>query len=176
MSEGFDGSLDLTGARDDQVGFPAVPSGSYEGHVGKAEWKTTENIDGSKKLPHGTPYLAIGFRINTDVDPVDGQEVAGVYGGWTNLYVPPADYDAGKAQQMKNRMANFLSAIGEDWQKKGYKIPDAADLIGKPLVAVIRKKKDASQASGFSNDIEGFKPEGTADEATAGATSGSGLR
>lgn len=172
---GFDGTLDLTGARDDQVGFPAVPSHTYEGHVGKAEWKSTENIDGTKKLPHGTPYLAIGFRIDTEHEAVDGQEVAGVYGGWTNLYVPPADYDASKAQQMKNRMANFLSAIGEDWQKKGYKIPDAEDLVGRKLVAVIRKKVDKSQASGFSNEIEGFKPEGTAAEST-GASVGTGLR
>jgi hypothetical protein len=172
---GFDGTLDLTGARDDQVGFPAVPSGAYEGHIGKAEWKSTDNVDGTKKLPHDTPYLAIGFRINTDHEPVDGQEVAGVYGGWTNLYVPPADYDKGKAQQMKNRMANFLTAIGEDWQKKGFKMPDPSDLIGKPLVAVIRKKADRNQSSGYSNEIEGFKPEGTAAEST-GATSGSGLR
>lgn len=173
---GFDGTLDLTGARDDQVGFPAVPSGAYEGHVGKAEWKTTENVDGTKKLPHGTPYLAIGFRINQDHDPVDDQEVAGVYGGWTNLYVPPADYDKAKSQQMKNRMANFLTAIGENWQTKNYKMPDAEDLIGKPLVAVIRKKADKTQPSGYKNEIEGFKPEGTAAESASGATAGSGLR
>lgn len=172
---GFDGTLDLTGARDDQVGFPAVPSGAYEGHIGRAEWKTTENVDGTKKLPHGTPYLAIGFRINEGHEAVDGQEVSGVYGGWTNLYIPPADYDAGKAQQMKNRMANFLSAIGEDWQKKGYKIPEADMLVGKPLVAVIRKKVDKGSTSGFSNEIEGFKPEGTAAE-ESGAAVGTGLR
>jgi hypothetical protein len=170
---GFDGTLDLTGARDDQVGFPAVPSGSYEGHVGKAEWGTTDKIDG--KLPVGTPYLSIGFRINSDHPPVQEQEVAGVYGGWTRLYVPPADYDPAKALQMKNRMANFLTSVGEDWKAKNFKMPDAADLIGRPLVGVIRKKKDDRQSSGFSNDIEGFNPAGTAGEAS-GSSSGSGLR
>ena len=172
---GFDGTLDLTGARDDQIGFPAVPSGQYEGHVGKAEWKTTENVDGSKKLPHGTDYLAIGFRINEDHDEVDGQAVGGVYGGWTNLYIPPADYDKAKSQAMKNRMANFLSALGLDWKAKGFKIPDADDLIGTPLVGVIRKKVDKNSSSGYANEIEGFKLAGTAGD-DGGSDVGSGLR
>lgn len=172
---GFDGTLDLTGANPDAVGFPAIPSGVYEGHVGKAQWKQTENVDGSKKLPHGTSYLAIGFRVSPDHEPVDGVEVAGVYGGWVNLYVPPADYDKAKAQRMKNMMANFLSSIGEDYTRKGYKVPEAEELIGKELVAVIRKKPDNTQADGYKNEIEGFKPAGTAAE-SQGAGVGTGLR
>lgn len=174
MSE-FDGTLDLTGAKADEIGFPAVPSGTYECHIGKAEWKKTENIDGTKKLPHDTPYLALGIRINTDVEDVDGQKVAGVYAGWQNLYVPPADYDASKAQRMKNMMANFLNAIGEPWEKKGYRMPPADSLVGTPLVAVVRKKPDPRDPSGFRNEIEGFKPAGTANETTT-VGSGSGLR
>lgn len=172
MSEFFDGGVDLTGANPDEIGFPAVPSGSYEAHVAKAEWRSTENIDGSKALPHGTPYLSVGIQINDDVDAVelsDGttQKVANVYAGWKNFFVPPADYDAGKAQRMKNEMANFLRAIGEDYTKKGYKVPDVDDLIGRPLVITTRKKFDKYQDK-YVNEVEGFKPAGSAVTESAG--------
>jgi hypothetical protein len=156
----FDGTLDLTGTNPDQIGFPAIPSGRYEAHVGKAEWRTTENIDGTKQLPHGTHYLALGIRVNQEEEPRDGQSVAGVYAGWTNLFVPPADYDATKAQSMKNRMANFLNAIGEDYRKKGYKIPNTDDLVGKELTVIVRKKFDRNRDENV-NEIEGFKPAGS---------------
>lgn len=162
MSEAFDGTLDLTGANPDEIGFPAVPTGSYEAHVGKAEWRTTENLDGSKALPHGTPYLAVGVRINEDEEPREDQKVAGQYAGWTNLYVPPADYDASKRQMMNNRMANFLKAIGEDYTRKGYKMPDVNDLIGRPVTVVVKRKNDKMR--GLVNEIEGFKPAGSSQE------------
>ena len=167
MTDSFDGTLDLTGSDPDAIGFPAVPSGRYEAHVGKAEWRSTENIDGSKALPHGTPYLALGIRISEDEEPRDGQKVAGQYAGWINLFVPPADYDATKAQSMKNRMANFLNAIGEDWQKKGYKMPDTEELVGRELTVIVRKKFDKSQDKDV-NDIEGFKPAGSSQSADTG--------
>ncbi len=166
MSDMFDGTLDLTGADAEAVGYPAVPSGSYEAHVGKAEWNATENIDGTKKLPHGTPYLNLGIQINDDEPDRDGQRVASVYAGFVKLFVPPADYDPQKAQQMKNRMANFLNAIGEDWQKKGYKMPDVEDLIGRELTVVVRKKRDSNASTGFSNEIEGFKLAGSSQGAS----------
>jgi hypothetical protein len=173
----FDGTLDLTGADPDAVGFPAIPSGTYECHIAKAEWKATNNVDGTGKLPHGTPYLNLGIRVNEGEADVDGESVGGKYAGWAKLFVPPADYDKGKAQRMKNAMANLLNAIGEDWQKKGYKMPDAESLVGTQVVAVVRKKSDARNSTGFSNDIEGFKPAGTAgDAAGAAAGAGSGLR
>lgn len=164
-----DMTLDLTGSNPDEVGFPAIPSGSYEAHVGKAEWKETENIDGSKALPHGTPYLSLGIRVNEDEEPRNDQRVAGVYAGWTSLFIPPPDHDATKAQAMKNRMANFLNAIGEDWEKKGYKIPPTEELVGRPLTVVVRRKPDSNAASGFSNEIEGFKPAGSAVSVPAGS-------
>lgn len=164
MSEGFDPNvaLDLTGADADAVGFPPIPSGQYQAHVAKAEWRATDNLDGSKALPHETPYLSLGIQVNDPHDEVNGEKVAGRYAGFTNLFIPPADYDAGKAAQMKNRMANFLNAIGEDWQKKGYKMPSVDELVGKQLTVIVRKKRDASTSSGFANEIEGFKPEGAA--------------
>lgn len=167
----FDGTLDLTGISADDaetIGFPAVPSGTYEAHVAKAEWRTTENVDGTKKLPHNTPYLALGIQINDDEEDRDGQRVAGVYAGWTNLYSPPSDYDATKAELMKKRFANFLNAIGEDWQKKGYRVPDVEELIGRELTVVVRKRRDSNASSGYSNEIEGFKPAGS----SLGADSG----
>lgn len=167
MSDLFEGALDLTGADPDAIGFPAIPSGRYEAHVAKAEWKSTENIDGSKALPHGTPYLALGIQVNDDEEERDGQKVANMYAGWINLFVPPADYDATKAQSMKNRMANFLSAIGEDWQKKGYKVPNVEDLIGRELTVIVRKKFD-KQNDKYVNDIEGFKPAGSSASAESG--------
>jgi hypothetical protein len=170
MSE-FDGTLDLTGSDADTIGFPAIPSGSYEAHVAKAEWRRTENIDSSKALPHDTPYLALGIQVNEDVEPVDDQKVANAY-VWTNLFVPPGDYDATKAQSMKNRLANFLKAIGEDYEKKGYKIPDPDDLLGKEVTVVVRRRYDKQQDKRI-NEIEGFKPAGQASLATSG---GLGLR
>jgi hypothetical protein len=164
----WDGTVDLTGSDPDAVGFPAIPSGSYEAHVAKAEWKLTDNLDGTKALPHETPYLSLGIQVNDDVEERDGQRVAGVYAGWTNLYIVPAGYDAGKAQQMKNRMANFLNAIGEDWQKKGYKIPDTESLVGRPLTVVVRKKRDDNSPTGFKNDVEGFKVAGSSVESDTG--------
>lgn len=174
MSE-FDGTLDLTGSDADTIGFPAVPSGRYEAHVGKAEWKATENIDGSKALPHGTPYLALGIQINEDVEDRDGMKVANMYAGWTNLFIPPADYDATKAQSMKNRMANFLKAIGEDYEKKNYRVPDVEELIGRPLTVIVRRKYD-KQAGKDVNEIEGFKPAGQAELVESGTSGGLGLR
>lgn len=167
MSDLFDGTLDLTGSDPDAVGFPAIPSGRYEAHVAKAEWKSTENVDGSKALPHGTPYLSLGIQVNDDEEERDGMKVAGVYAGWTNLFVPPADYDQTKAQSMKNRMANFLNAIGEDWQKKGYKMPSTEELIGKELTVIVRRKFDKVNDKQV-NDIEGFKPAGSAASSESG--------
>lgn len=164
----FDGTLDLTGSDPDAIGFPVVPSGTYEAHVGKAIWKSTENIDGSKALPHGTPYLALGIRINEDAEPVDDVNVAGLYCGWTNLFVPPADYDPAKRKTMNNRMANFLNAIGEPWEKKGYKMPQTDDLEGTPLTVIVRKKYDKVQKKDV-NEIEGFKVAGSAADANTPA-------
>lgn len=155
-----DFGLDLTGADPDAIGFPAIPSGKYEAHVAKAEWRYTSNVDGSKALPHETPYLSLGIQVNTDEEDRDGQKVAGMYAGWSNLFVPPADHDPTKAQNMKNRMANFLSAIGEDWQKKGYKMPDVDEFIGRPVTVVVRKRFDKDQDK-HVNDIEGFKTAGS---------------
>lgn len=162
MSE-FDGTLDLTGSDADSIGFPAIPSGRYEAVIAKeTEWRKTVNIDGSKKLPHDTPFLTVAVQISTDEEPRDGQRVAGSY-VWTQLYVPPADYDATKAQGMKNRFANFLKAVGEDFEKKGYKVPDVEDLIGREVTVVVRKKFD-KQRDDYRNDIEGFKPAGSSQE------------
>lgn len=161
MSDIFQGALDLTNADADDVGFPAIPTGKYEAHVAKAEWRTTSNVDGTKALPHDTPYLSLGIQVNEDEEPRDGQKVANVYAGWQNLYIPPADYDATKAQRMKNMMANFLKAIGEDFQKKGYKIPPVDALLGRELTVIVRKKFDKGQDK-FVNEIEGFKPAGSA--------------
>lgn len=168
MSDVWDGTLDLSGSDPDAIGFPALPSGSYEAHIGKAEWKLTDNLDGSKALPHETRYLSIGVRVNEDEEDRDGMKVAGLYAGWTNLFMPPADYDQQKAQQMKNRMANFLKAVGEDYTKKGYVMPDVESLVGRRVTVTISKKKDDSAASGFKNEIQGFKVEGSSQNADTG--------
>jgi hypothetical protein len=165
MGEMFDGTLDLTGADPDAVGFPAIPSGQYEAHVAKAEWKTTENIDGSKALPHGTPYLNLGIQVDSDEEDRNGQKVGGMYAGFAKLFVPPADHDPTKAQTMKNRMANFLSAIGEDWTKKGFKMPDAETLVGKQVTVTVRKKFDKYSEKDV-NEIEGFKVAGSSQHAS----------
>lgn len=175
MSDMMHETLDLTGSDPDAIGFPAVPSGRYEAHVGKAEWRETENIDGTKALPHGTRYLALGIQINEDVEPVDGQKVANVYCGWQNLYVVPADYDATKGQRMKNMWANFLKAIDIDYTKKGFALPSADDVLGKPVTVIVRKKYDKQQQKDV-NEIEGFKPAGQADAVDSGSGGGLGLR
>jgi hypothetical protein len=167
MSE-FDGTLDLTGADPDAVGFPVVPAGTYEAHIAKGtRWDSTDNLDGSKALPHGTPYLNVGVQINDDEPDRDGIRVAGVYAGFAKLFIVPADYDPTKAQNMKNRMANFLNAIGEDWQKKGYRMPDVEDLMGREVTVTVSRKRDSNAASGYRNEIEGFKPAGSSQESEA---------
>lgn len=159
MSE-FDGGLDLTGANPEDVGFPAIPSGSYEAHVVTAEWKRTENIDGSKQLPHDTPYLNVQVAISEDEEPRNGTRVANSR-VWFKAFVPPADYDPSKAQRMKNSMANFLDAIGEDWQKKGYKL-DAEKLSNEqPDVTVVVRKRFNDYQGKDTNEVEGFKPAGS---------------
>lgn len=168
--------LDLTGSNPDEIGFPAIPSGRYEAHVGKAEWRETENIDGTKALPHGTKYLALGIQVNEDVEPRDGQSVANVYAGWINLFIPPADHDPQKAKRMKNAWANFLNAVGIDYEKKGFTLPTADDVLGKTLTVIVRRKPDKESASGYRNEIEGFKPAGQADLVESGASGGLGLR
>ncbi len=156
----FDGTLDLSGSDPNEVGFPAIPSGTYEAHVARAEWRKTDNSDGSKALPHETPYLALGIQINEDEEPRNDVKVANAY-VWKNLFVPPADYDASKAQRMKNEFANFLVAVGEDYLAKGYKGPDAENLLGMDVTVVVRKTKDG-------NNIEGFKPAGSSANAGDG--------
>lgn len=168
-------ALDLTDTNPDEIGFPAIPSGRYEAHVAKAEWRETDNIDGTKALPHGTRYLALGIQVNDDVEPVEGQKVAGVYAGWMNLFVVPADYDKQKGQRMKNAWANFLKAIDIDYTKKGFTLPDVDDVMGKPLTVIVRKKFDKYQDK-YVNEIEGFKPAGQADAVEAGSGGGLGLR
>lgn len=155
----FDGTLDLTGSNPDDVGFPAVPSGSYEAHVAKAEWRKTDNPNGEKALPHETPYLALGIQINEDEEDRNGVRVRNAY-VWKNLFAPPADYDPTKAQRMKNEFANFLVAIGEDYTKKGYQGPDAEALLGQDVTIVVRKRFDKYQDKDV-NEIEGFKTAGS---------------
>lgn len=158
----FDGTLDLSGSNPDDVGFPAIPSGTYEAHVAKAEWRTTDNSDGSKALPHETPYLALGIQVNEDEEPRNDVKVANAY-VWKNLFMPPADYDASKAQRMKNEFANFLKAVGEDYTAKNYKL-DADSLLGQDVTIVVRKRRDKNQDKDV-NDIEGFKPAGSSSQA-----------
>ena len=93
----------------------------------------------------------------------DDQRVANAY-VWINLFVPPADYDATKAQRMKNQMANFLNAIGENWEKKGYKIPDVEELLGREVTVTVRRRFDKVQEK-LVNDIEGFKTAGSSSSA-----------
>lgn len=159
----WDGTLDLTGSNPDDVGFPAIPSGTYEAHIAKAEWRQTDNSDGSKALPHETPYLALGIQINEDEEPRNDTKVANAY-VWKNLFVPPADYDASKAQRMKNEFANFLKAVGEEYDKKGYKGPDADNLLGQDVTVTVRRRFDKGQDK-FVNDIEGFKTAGSSTQA-----------
>ena len=167
MSEYTD-TLDLTGSNPDEIGFPAIPSGRYAAHVAKASRKETDNIDGSKALPHGTPYYSLGIRVNEDhpeVEDAEGNSVAvgGAYAGWINLFFVPADYDPQKARRMKNQFANFLRAAGEEYEKKGYSIPPADDFIGREVTVIVRRKWDRNESK-WVNEIEGFAAAGdTAD-------------
>jgi Protein of unknown function (DUF669) len=167
MSDVFDGGLDLTDANPDDVGFPAIPSGSYEARVVSAEWKATENIDGSKALPHDTPYLNVQVAISEDEEPRNGTKVANAR-VWFKAFVPPPDYDPSKAQRMKNSFANFLDAIGEDWQKKNYKL-DAEKLSNdQPELTVIVRKRFNDYQGKDTNEVEGFKPAGSSAKPSSG--------
>jgi hypothetical protein len=156
--EDFDGTLDLSGT-DGEVGFAAIPTGKYQGHVHEVEWRRTSNPDGSKALPDATPYLNVQLRVDEE-ESRDGMQVKN-RALFAKLFVPPAEYDAEKAQRMRNSMTNFLISVGYELaaiQKKGFKI-DPEALIGRECTIVVKKyMNDFTQD--YDNNVQGFKVAG----------------
>lgn len=163
----FDGLLDLSGA-DGKVGFEAIPAGKYEAHVHNAEYRTTS---GQGKLPEGTPYLNVQIKVDQEFAKDGTTKVQNrvVFG---KLFVPPSGYDQEKSMRMKNSMVNFLTSVGYEMseiQSKKFRI-DPDDLIGRQCVVVVNRFKN-DYTDEWDNNVQGFKPAGTAGEAT---TAGSG--
>lgn len=160
MSEAeFGGVLDLSDADGSGVTFEAIPTGKYQTHIHAAEWKQTDNPDGSKKLPDGTPYLNVQLRVDED-EPRDGMTVKNRT-LFAKFFMPPADYEQDKAMRMKNSLVNFLVSSGyklEDIQTKKFKI-DIDDLVGRQQTTIVKKYKN-DYINDWDNNVQGFKPEG----------------
>lgn len=156
--EEFDGALDLSGT-DGEVGFAAIPTGKYQGHVHEVEWRKTSNPDGSKALPDGTPYLNVQLRVDEE-EPRDGMTVKN-RALFAKLFVPPAGYDEEKSARMKNSMTNFLVSAGYELsaiQKKGFKL-DLDDLVGRQLTIIVKKVMN-DYTQDWDNNVQGFKVAG----------------
>jgi hypothetical protein len=160
MSDVFDGVLDLTGADESAGQFDAIPAQTYNCYIHDATWKATSNPDGSKALPHETPYLNVQFCI-TDETARDGTKVKNrrLFG----KYFVPAEgsIPADKLAYHRGTMLNFLKAAGytqEQIQKKGFRL-DTEDLNGKELQVVADRKKN-DYTGEFDNNVRGVKPAG----------------
>lgn len=159
MSE-FDGVLDLTGADESAGQFDAIPAGTYNCYIHEADWRKTSNPDGTKALPHETPYLNVQFCI-TDENARDGSKVKNrrVFG----KYFVPAEgaIPADKLAYHRGTMLNFLKAAGytqEQMQKKGFRL-DPDELNGKELQVVVNRQKNDFTGE-FDNSVRGVKPAG----------------
>jgi hypothetical protein len=146
----------------EEVSFEPVPSGKYWAEVVECEERETS---GDGKLPKGTPmiwvHLRLTGRIGEDNEP--GEE-SPYYNKrvFTNLTIPPADYDIKKRKMMNGRVVNFFKGMGytEEEITQGEWEVDYDDLYEKETVVQVRKEKDKRDSSGetFTNSVQAFFP------------------
>jgi len=160
------GLLNLSDA--DLSGFEPLDPGRYNAEVFEMSMDAVKNVDGTGKMPAGTPMVKIQFKL-TDEGPLFNRRVFVTY------VVPPKDYDAGKAAKMKGMLARFFMALGDSEETvRGKNFdPDFDDYIGRECVVVVGKEqkrtRDGDIIEGeFNNPVKGVKPAGS----IAGAPTG----
>jgi hypothetical protein len=155
------GLLDLSGAQESS--FDPIPPGKYVCEVHSLEMVETKGGEGAK-LPAGTPMIKARLTIistsdgETEVVEDDGTtwQLEGMNRTtFSNLPIPPSDYDPKKAQAMKNTIFTFFKALGvsedELHSKKGYD-PDLEAFEGVRLICTLGRDLKYG-----SNPVKGYK-------------------
>ena len=137
--------LNLANTETQSNDFKPLPKGTYNATVFEVAIQHTKATPKSK-MPDGTPYLAVQFKIN---DPeYDNRRV------WGNYMIPPEDYEN---KEIQNRILfGFFEAIGykEEDIRKWRKLPDMSDLAGRPCrVRLVISKDDEER-----NEVKGVRP------------------
>ncbi len=148
----------------EEVSYEAVPTGKYWFEIMDAEERETAGGEGAK-LPKGTPMLWVHLRLTGRVGEDSGPDEDSAYYNkrvFSNMVVPPADYDPKKRKMMNGRLVNFFKAVGytEEEITSGDWEPDYDELYERTGVVQIRKEKDKRDSSGqtFANSVQSFFP------------------
>lgn len=168
MSEqDFSNVLDLSGA--DTTGFDPVDGGRYDAEVWEMEWQKTKP-DATGAYGPNWPYINVQFKIEGRVN----KESVGDRRVFAKFFPKAPDgYDPKKAAKSQGTFVNFLVALGykeEDIKTASFQLPDFESLKAKPLVIVVSKdpnKDDQGNLVGYFNNVNGFKPAGSAAESSS---------
>jgi hypothetical protein len=148
----------------EEVSYEAVPTGKYWFEIMDAEERETQGGDGAK-LPKGTPMIWVHLRLTGRVGEDSGPDENSPYYNkrvFSNMPVPPADYDPKKRRMMNGRLVNFYKGVGytEEEITSGEFEPDADELYERQGIVQVRKEKDKRDSSGqtFTNSVQAFFP------------------
>jgi hypothetical protein len=167
--------LNLT--ENEQQDFDAIDSGRYFAEIYEAEERQTKGGENAK-LPKGTPFIWLHFKITGRVGEDDGPNEESEYYNrrvFRNLIVPPEKV-AGKKyehyKKMNGQIVRFLTCAGypEEEVTKGDFELDTDDLVERPIIVVVKKKPDKAEEGAFINEVAGFRNINDVQE--AGASSG----
>jgi hypothetical protein len=156
--EGFGGALDLSGA--DTSGFTPLESGTYDCELFSYEWRATKggtNDDGTpKKMPEGTPMLALQFKV---IEPEFENRRF-----FDQFVIPPADYDKEKAAKMTGALVRWLVAMGleeSEVKTKKFNLGEALEnLVGEPVRVTVGQKPKYNtkpEDKEMENVVKGYK-------------------
>lgn len=149
--------LDLT--NHEEMNFDAIPPGKYFAQVYEIEERETS---GEGKLPKGTAMIWVHFLITGRVGEDDGDNEESEYynrRAFTNLTIPPSDYDPKKAKMMNGNIVSFFKALGhtEEEVTSGDFEPDLDEEYEKPLVIILNRKPNKFKGGELDNNVIGYK-------------------
>jgi len=156
MEEGL--VLNLAGADTSATDFDALPPATYDATVYEVTLKETEN---EGKLPAGTPYFNVQFRI--EGEKYENRRV------FRKFFVTPKEINGEPYKaydKMNGMLVNFFKAIGYDEAEVmgGSFSPDFEDMCGRECrITVTRRERkiDGVGTGIFDNDVSSVKPAGT---------------
>ena len=151
-------ALDLSGA--EELSFDAVPAGRYLCTIHEVTAGEIEEQTG--KLPEGTPWYNIQFRISEDQDTEEKAALANRR--LFNRYYVPDTGTYEKAAIMQGMFVSFLKASGysEEEIKSGDFDFDPEDLIGNEILVTVGKEqkrdRDGNVVEGeFNNPVKSVR-------------------
>ena len=142
--------INLSNADTSGGDFTPIKPGTYGATVFEATWGETQGGAGSK-LPKGTPFINVQFKINTDmlgsggaIEDTDGKDLTGMDRRAFTRYIIAPEKIGNKKYEHKEKMdgmlVRFLTAIGyesdEVMSEDGYD-PDLADFGGRECSVVL---------------------------------------